>query len=187
LQTIALIAALWLTLAAAYFIWPVLRARLSPPKRRGVRVLKEISFVPEVPLSYNDRVASATAAIERPLPRRVALPFPIAPGETGSPTRALEPAAPSFLAQVASTSQGVTPADHEAQVPAAPSTEVAYLRAQVQQLRHELVSLGAPAANDRYERPRLQRYRTGAYTYLPRDLRRHVHDVRSGRRAPRFS
>jgi hypothetical protein len=55
------------------------------------------------------------------------------------------------------------------------------LRAQVEELRNELVTLAKPmpAPSERYERPRLRRYRTGSYTYLPRNLRRQVHEIRN--------
>jgi hypothetical protein len=57
-------------------------------------------------------------------------------------------------------------------------SEVDFLRAQVEQLRSELVAL---TGSGRVERPR-RRAGTGMYTLLPRDLRRQVHEVRSVRR-----
>src|SRR5438105_3800542 len=100
LQTLALIAALWLSLAVAYVAWPILRSRITAPKR-GVRVLKEAPVTLEA-TRLNDRVALATAALERPMPpRRVALPFPIAPGSDPATV-----APPPFLAHaVASIAQ----------------------------------------------------------------------------------
>ena len=63
-------------------------------------------------------------------------------------------------------------------------SEVDMLRAQVEQLRSEIVALSATQA--RADRPRLRRYRTGVYTYLPRPLRQHVREVRVNRRAFNF-
>ena len=59
-------------------------------------------------------------------------------------------------------------------------SEVDFLRAQVEQLRTELVAL--TGSTSRPERPRLRRAGTGMYTLLPKDLRRQVHEVRSVRR-----
>jgi hypothetical protein len=56
-------------------------------------------------------------------------------------------------------------------------SEVDYLRAQLDQLRSELFAVATPVP-PRFERPRLRRYRTGVYSHLPRDLRRHVKEVR---------
>jgi hypothetical protein len=56
-------------------------------------------------------------------------------------------------------------------------SEVDMLRAQVEHLRSEVTALsGAPV---RPEKARIKRYRTGAYTDLPRMLRRHVREARS--------
>ena len=63
-------------------------------------------------------------------------------------------------------------------------TEVDILRAQVEQLRSELDALSTTAT--RLDRPRLRRYRTGVYTYLPRPLRQHVRELRVNRRAFTF-
>jgi hypothetical protein len=60
-------------------------------------------------------------------------------------------------------------------------SEVDLLRAQVERLRSEIVALSG-ATNAGRDRPRVRRYRTGVYTYLPRMLRRHVREVRSFRR-----
>lgn len=61
-------------------------------------------------------------------------------------------------------------------------SEVDLLRAQVERLRSEIVALSGATNADWLDRPRVRRYRTGAYTYLPRMLRRHVREVRSFRR-----
>ena len=56
-------------------------------------------------------------------------------------------------------------------------SEVDMLRSQVEHLRSEVNALsGAPV---RQEKPRIKRYRTGAYTDLPRMLRRHVREARN--------
>ena len=66
------------------------------------------------------------------------------------------------------------------------SQEVDLLRAQVQRLRSELTALThspSTSSRPRFERPRLQRYHTGAYTQLPRPLRQQVSEARNrGRR-----
>jgi hypothetical protein len=63
-------------------------------------------------------------------------------------------------------------------------SEVDMLRAQVEQLRSEIVALSS--APLRPDRPRLRRYSTGVYTYLPRPLRQHVREIRVNRRHPNF-
>jgi hypothetical protein len=63
------------------------------------------------------------------------------------------------------------------------SSEVELLRAQIEHLRSEVVALsGEPLP---HARPRIRRYRAGAYTDLPRTLRRQVRQVRSVRRTTR--
>ena len=56
-------------------------------------------------------------------------------------------------------------------------SEVDMLRAQVEHLRTEVTALSGTAV--RQEKPRIKRYRTGAYTDLPRMLRRHVREARN--------
>jgi hypothetical protein len=56
-------------------------------------------------------------------------------------------------------------------------SEVDMLRAQVEHLRSEVVALSGSSV--RQEKPRLRRYSTGAYTDLPRMLRRHVREARN--------
>jgi hypothetical protein len=56
-------------------------------------------------------------------------------------------------------------------------SEVDMLRAQVEHLRTEVTALSGTAV--RPEKARIKRYRTGAYTDLPRMLRRHVREARS--------
>ena len=56
-------------------------------------------------------------------------------------------------------------------------SEVDMLRAQIEHLRSEVVALSGGSA--RGERPQQRRYLTGPYAYLPRELRREVHKVRS--------
>ena len=56
-------------------------------------------------------------------------------------------------------------------------SEVDMLRAQVEHLRTEVTALSGATA--RQEKPRIKRYRTGAYTDLPRMLRRHVREARN--------
>jgi hypothetical protein len=56
-------------------------------------------------------------------------------------------------------------------------SEVDMLRAQVEHLRSEIVALSSEPP--RQERSQSRRYQTGPYAYLPRDLRREVHRVRS--------
>jgi hypothetical protein len=63
------------------------------------------------------------------------------------------------------------------------ASEVEMLRAQVQHLRSEVVALSGEPPPD--ARPRIRRYRAGAYTDLPRTLRRQVRQVRSVRHTTR--
>jgi hypothetical protein len=56
-------------------------------------------------------------------------------------------------------------------------SEVDMLRAQVEHLRTEVTALSGSSV--RPEKPRIKRYRTGAYTDLPRMLRRHVREARN--------
>jgi hypothetical protein len=84
----------------------------------------------------------------------------------------------------------VTPAEIPAR-PAGPrpttspalASEVEMLRAQVEHLRSEVVALSGEPPPD--ARPRIRRYRAGAYTDLPRTLRRQVRQVRSVRHTTR--
>lgn len=68
--------------------------------------------------------------------------------------------------------------------PPALFSEVEMLRAQVEHLRSEVVALSGEAPPP--SRPRIRRYRTGAYTDLPRGLRRQVRQVRSVRHTVRI-
>jgi hypothetical protein len=110
-------------------------------------------------------------------PRRVTTGSPEAPfHEAFAATQRNEERRPVVSQRSTSPSRGVVvehrPASEE-------YSEVDFLRAQVEQLRNELVALTGGSA--RPERPR-RRAGTGIYTLLPKDLRRQVHEVRSVRR-----
>lgn len=194
METLLFVALLWFWLAVAYFAWPVVRRRVAAP-RRGVRVLKEV-HQPALTEGYNDRVVAAAAALERPAPRRVVIPFPVEPGAAGPSMEPLEAAVPHFLAEAVGQvrREPALPAPREtaAEQPASqPQTAVAKheptedeIYRNLQKLRREITVLITKDEAVRYERPRLRHYRTGAYAYLPRDLRRQVSEVR-GRRTSR--
>ena len=109
-------------------------------------------------------------------PRRAAAGSAESPfHEAFAATQRTEERRPVVSQRSASPSRGVVvehrPAPEE-------YSEVDFLRAQVEQLRNELVAL---TGSGRPDRPR-RRAGTGIYTLLPKDLRRQVHEVRSVRR-----
>jgi hypothetical protein len=170
MEVLVIIVAFWLVLFGAYGAWPLVR---------GIGPRSVATRLPDVDLTrrYNEQIAAAAAALAQPQVQHAE-----ARQSPQSPFQSFE-SRPSVQAfEVHSTPQPV-----ESRRPARASTgglfsEVDMLRAQVEQLRSEVAALSSGSA-PRLERPRLRRYRTGVYTYLPRLLRQQVRDVRVSRRA----
>jgi hypothetical protein len=160
-EAVLIVIAFWIGLFALYVAWPFLRwSAIASLWRRPDR-----NLLPELDLtrSYNEQIKAATESLMRPQ---------IAPRPTV-------------------VTQEPRPLVHGL------SLEVDRLRAQVAYLQSELEArpqLPAPAPQPEPRRPRASngeerprrgttpnRYRSGAYTTLPKPLRHQVNQVRSHR------
>ena len=159
MEAVLIVVAFWVGLFAVYVAWPFLRwSALVSIWRRPER-----NLLPELDLTrpYNEQIQAATEALMRPQ---------IAPRPTV-------------------VTQEPRPLVHGL------SLEVDRLRAQVAYLQSELearpqlpapqAAIRRPRSSNTEDRPRRtatpNRYRTGAYTTLPRPLRHLVHEARTHR------